>query len=150
MRTTLSIVNNLHIICSQSQPAGWSPCWKCITYPRKLHFRAEVSSITQLIFDHMNKECWTRNWICIYALPVSHTLMRPLFRQWAWESIGGDGAEFVAVALTWLAGPLWSSVRHGRILDILMNEKSLHGSWNNESLDKFAAKIINFLTATKW
>lgn len=67
----------------------------------------------------MNKECWTSNWVlhthlskvCIYAIPVHHTLMRQLYRQRACESIGGDATELVAVGLTWLAGPQTGSGR---------------------------------------
>lgn len=82
----------------------------------------------------MNKECRTSNWICIhtkvcvYAIPVHHTLMRQLFRQQACESIGGDATEFAAVGLTWLAGPQRGRGRQGGISHYLM-KKTFHISW---------------------
>lgn len=34
---------------------------------QNFHFRAVVRGIIQLIFDHMNKECWTSYRICIHT-----------------------------------------------------------------------------------
>lgn len=71
--------------------------------------------------------------LCIYAIPVHHTLMRQLFRQRACESIGGDATEFVAVGLTWLAGPQRGSGRQGGISHNLMNGNDFsHFMVNNE------------------
>lgn len=66
--------------------------------------------------------------VCIYAIPVHHTLMRQLFRQQLCKSIGGDATEFAAVGLTWLAGPQRGRGRQGGISHYLM-KKTFHISW---------------------
>lgn len=55
--------------------------------------------------------------------------MRQLFRQQACKSVGGDATVFVAVGLTWIAGPQRGRDRQGGILHNLMNEDF---SLNNE------------------
>lgn len=66
--------------------------------------------------------------VCIYAIPVHHTVMRQLFRQQACKSIGGDATEFAAVGLTWLAGLQRGRDRQGGISHYLM-KKTFHISW---------------------
>lgn len=66
--------------------------------------------------------------VCIYVIPVHHTLMRQLFRQKACESTGGDAMEFTAMGLTWLAGLQRNRGRQGGISRYLM-KKTFHILW---------------------
>ena len=70
--------------------------------------------------------------VCIYAIPVHHTVMRQLFRQQACKSIGGDATEFAAVGLTWLAGLQRGRGRQGRDFTPSNEEDFLHFMANNE------------------
>lgn len=118
--------------------AGCSPCLKCISYPppqKNFHLGAEVPGISQVIFlitwiksvgQAIGFAYTQLSKVCIYAVPARHTLMRQLFQQRAWESVGGDAAEFVAAGQTRSAGPQrgWGDTG-GAFPHNLMKEKYL-------------------------